>query len=443
MVKFAKSLYLHSRFFYGIFLIGLGFLISFWIPFLYPLTWVATILLVLFFLWDCIALFQKAGIEAERILPQKFSNSDENSVELILKNNYPFPVNLEVIDELPAQFQKRDFLHKLSIAPNQPATFTYKVRPVTRGEYQFGSLNIFVYSKWRMVKRRFRFNQDQMVKVYPSFIQMKKYDFLSFDNRVKFSGFKKIRRLGHTMEFEQIKEYVPGDDIRTINWKATAKHADLMVNQFEDENSQPVYSLIDRSRVMKMPFKNLNLLDYSINACLAFSNIALKRKDKVGMLSFSNSINNVLRADSRITQLSSIQESLYNIDTGFLEADYGRLYAFTKRNLSQRSLLMLYTNFEHKDALQRQLPYLLGIARNHLLVVILFENTELKEFTQNKADNIQEIFHQTIAEEFLFEKILIQKELEKYGIMSILTRPEDLSIEVINKYLEVKARGIL
>lgn len=161
------------------------------------------------------------------------------------------------------------------------------------------------------------------------------------------------------------------------------------------------------------------------------------------MLSFSNSINNVLRADSRITQLSSIQESLYNIDTGFLEADYGRLYAFTKRNLSQRSLLMLYTNFEHKDALQRQLPYLLGIARNHLLVVILFENTELKEFTQNKADNIQEIFHQTIAEEFLFEKILIQKELEKYGIMSILTRPEDLSIEVINKYLEVKARGIL
>lgn len=398
---------------------------------------------MLFFIWDCIALFHETGILAERILPQKFSNGDDNPVELVFKNNYNFPVTLEVIDELPVQFQKRDFLHSLSIAPNQLSTFNYKVRPVTRGQYHFGSLNIFVSSKWRMIKRRYRFNKNQMVNVYPSFIQMKKFDLLSIDNRLKPSGFKKIRRLGNTMEFEQIKEYVPGDDIRTINWKATAKHAAIMVNQFQDEKSQPVYSLIDRSRIMKMPFNNLSLLDYSINTCLAFSNIALKRKDKVGMLSFSNNIDNVLRADSRITQLNSIQQSLYNIDTSFFEADYGRLYSFTQRNLSQRSLLMLYTNFEHKDALQRQMPYLIGLARKHLLIVILFENTELKEFTNKGVNTLSEIFHQTIAEEFIYEKTLMQKELEKFGIISILTRPEDLSIEVINKYLEVKARGLL
>lgn len=398
---------------------------------------------MLFFLWDCIALFQRTGIQAKRVLPLKFSNSDENQVEIFFNNAYPFLVTLEIIDELPVQFQKRDFLRTLKISTGKPASINYKVRPVTRGEYQFGDLNVYAMSRWGLIKRRYRFSYNQMVKVYPSFIQMKKYDFLAFNNRIHTTGLKKIRRLGHTMEFEQIKEYVPGDDIRTINWKATAKQGDLMVNQYQDEKAQPVYSLIDRSRVMKMPFKGLSLLDYSINASLAFSNVALKRKDKVGMLSFSDSIKNVLKADNKITQLNGIQETLYNIDTGFLEADYGKVYNFLHRRLPQRSLLMLYTNFEHKEALLRQLPYLLGIAKKHLLVVILFENTELKEFTQQRVDRVPEIFHQTIAEEFIHEKVLIQKELKKYGIISMLTRPKDLSVDVINKYLEVKARGIL
>lgn len=443
MFKFLKSLYLNPRLLYGVFLIGLGFLISFWAPALYPFLWVTVTFLVLFLLWDCIALFKRSGIRAERVLPLKFSNSDQNQVKIFLNNAYSFPVTLEIIDELPVQFQKRDFLQTIRISAGKPASTDYKVRPVSRGEYHFGSLNIYVSSKWGLIKRRYRFDHNQMVKVYPSFIQMKKYDFLAFNNRIQISGFKKIRRLGHTMEFEQIKGYVPGDDIRTINWKATAKQGDLMVNQFQDEKAQPVYSLIDRSRVMKMPFNNLSLLDYSINASLAFSNIALKQKDKVGMLSFSNSIKNILKADSKITQLNRIQESLYNIETGFLEADYGKLYSYLQRRLPQRSLLMLYTNFEHKEALVRQLPYLMGIAKKHLLVVILFENTELKELTQQHVDRLPEIFHQTIAEEFIHEKILLQKELEKYGIMCLLTRPQDLSVDVINKYLEVKARGIL
>ena len=117
------------------------------------------------------------------------------------------------------------------------------------------------------------------------FIQMKKYDFMAIDHRLSYAGLKKIRRIGHTMEFEQIKDYVVGDDVRTVNWKATAKNAKLMVNQYQDEKMQPVYSIIDTSRVMKMPFNELKLVDYAINSSLAFSNIALKKGDKVGALS--------------------------------------------------------------------------------------------------------------------------------------------------------------
>ena len=245
------------------------------------------------------------------------------------------------------------------------------------------------------------------------------------------------------MEFEQIKEYVLGDDLRTINWKATAKRSQLMVNQFQDEKSQPVYSIIDKGRVMKMPFEGLTLLDYAINAALVISNVALKKQDKAGILAFSKKVENIVVAEKRTSQMNLILETLYNVSTDFFETDYSRLYADVKRNINHRSLMLLYTNFETLDSLHRQLPYLKGIAKNHLLVVIFFKNTELNQLITDPAETVQQAYDKVIAEKFAFEKRLIVNELQKYGIQSILTSPQDLTIDTINKYLEIKARGLL
>jgi uncharacterized protein (DUF58 family) len=443
VLNFFKSLYLNQRFFYAIFGIALLFLFSYFFDFLYGFTWVLSLLLLLFFLADLISLYKNIQINAERILPQKFSNSDENDVEVILENNYGFSIYVEIIDEIPVQFQKRDFFKQLKIAAGAKEKFSYSLRPVERGEYFFGKLNIYTYTKIGLAKRRSIFGEQQMLKVYPSFIQMKKLDFLAIDNRLSQAGLKKIRRIGHTMEFEQIKEYVPGDDIRTINWKATAKHGDLMVNQFQDEKAQPIYSIIDTGRVMKMPFNGLSLLDYAINSSLAFSNIALKKKDKVGLISFSAKIESILKANAKLSQLQQIMERLYNINTQFPDSDFNMLYSNLRKRITQRSLLMLYTNFEHSSALKRQLPYLQAINKKHVLVVIFFENTELDKIIASKPDNTTDMAHQVIAESFTHDKKLMAAELRKHGINTLLTKPEDLSISAINKYLEIKARGIL
>jgi len=395
-------------------------------------------------LFDGVTLYKKKeGISATRKLPEKFSNSDLNEVPLQLSNRYPFKIDFEVIDEIPVQFQKRDFLKTGSIPAGEKIRITYGLRPVERGVYTFGRLNIFVTTTLKLVKRRYVFDNGQPVKVYPSFIQMKKYAFLAIDNKLTQFGLKKIRRIGHTMEFEQIKDYVSGDDVRTINWKATAKRGDLMVNQFQDEKSQPIYSIIDASRVMKMPFEGLSLLDYAINSTLAFSNVALKKNDKTGLITFSNTIINHLAASSKKTHLNTILEVLYSIETRFLDSDFGRLYAEVKRKITHRSLLLLYTNFEHESAMQRQLPYLKGLAQKHVLVVIFFENTELTELISKKAENTPEIYHKTIAQKMDYEKKRMVKELERHGIQTVLTKPEDLTVNTINKYLEIKARGIL
>ncbi|MEX0996706.1 MAG: DUF58 domain-containing protein [Flavobacteriaceae bacterium] len=443
MIKTLKSLYLTERLFQAIAVIALLFLVSYWFEGLYGTVWILVFILILFIVAEFSMLYSKIGIQASRILPERFSNSDVNYVQIKLKSSYDFKISIQLIDELPVQFQKRDFLMKVSLNGKEQKTVTYDVRPVDRGSYYFGNLNCFISSPFSFIKRRYAFNANQSVKVYPSFIQMKKYDFLAIDSKLSHFGLKKIRRIGHTMEFEQIKEYVTGDDLRSINWNATAKSSHLMVNQYQDQKMQPIYSIIDSSRVMKMPFDELKLLDYAINSTLAFSNIALKKGDKVGLIEFSNKINKMVPAQAKRTYLNTILNTLYNVDTHFLDSDYGALQATIKRTINQRSLLMLYTNFEHISSLRRKIRYLQAIAKRHVLVVIFFENTELDKLANIEIKNTIDLYDQTIARQFQYDKKLIVKELNQKGIQSVLTTPQNLTVNTINKYLEIKAKGLL
>jgi uncharacterized protein (DUF58 family) len=420
------------------------FVCAFIFPFLYNAVWYLLLILVLFLILDIFILFiAKNGIEAKRTTAEKLSNGDENPIAIWIQNNYTFPINAKVIDEIPFQFQIRNFEIKRKLKTNSQDNFNYNLRPTERGEYFFGTLNIYASSPLLLVSRRYRFAQNAMVPTYPSYIQLRKYDLIAFSNNLFQYGVKKIRRIGHSMEFEQIKEYVQGDDIRTLNWKATAKKNSLMVNQFQDEKSQSVYMVIDKGRVMQMPFNGLSLLDYAINATLVLSNVILKKQDKAGMFAFSKKVENRVFAEKRSSQMQKVLENLYAIKTDFFESDYSRLYVDVKKNITQRSLLILYTNFETMDGLRRQLPYLKGIAKNHLLVVVFFQNTELNQLINKKTETIHEVYDKVIAEKFNFEKRLIVNELKKYGIYSVLTQPENLTLDTINKYLEVKARGIL
>ncbi len=444
MKQIFKNLYLQPRFFWAFFSIACLFVLSYFLEDLYGVSRLLITILFTFFLFDILLLFRnKTGIQASRIVPEKLSNGDESPIEIKVVNRFLFKAEITIIDELPVQWQIRDFNIKSNLKSSEEKLFKYNVRPTERGEYHFGNVNVFTCSPIGLIARRQQFDFNKMVPNYPSFLQLKKYEFIAFTNRLKFFGLKKIRRIGNTLEFEQIKDYVSGDDIRNINWKATAKKNSLMVNQYQDEKSQPVYSIIDKGRVMKMPFKSLSLLDYAINATLVISSIVLRKNDKAGMFTFSRKVENRVAAQQRKSHMNIILETLYNIETDFAESDFSRLYVDIKRSLNQRSLLLLYTNFETLDALHRQLPYLQAIAKTHLLVVIFFENTELKSFTEKEAITTKEIFDKTIAEKFIYEKKLIATELRKHGIQVILTAPDNLTVDTINKYLEIKARGML
>ncbi len=440
-----KNLFLTNNFFIALIIIIVLFVLAYIFP---AIMFVPQLLLFAFvcvFIADLILLFNvEKGITAKRNLSEKLSVGDENKIALKLKNFYKFPAKVEVIDEVPIQFQVRDTQFETTVQPLKESSINYTLRPVKRGNYIFNCINVFVTGKLQLAKRKFVFEANRAIPVYPSIIQMHKYELLAFVKQSPELGLKKLRRIGVSSEFEQIKEYAIGNDIRTINWKATARKNQLMVNQYEDEKSQHIYNFLDKGRLMRSPFNEMTLLDYAINTSLVMSNIIIKKQDKIGYLSFNHKVNNFIKPDNKPKQLKLILETLYKEETNFLESNFSKLYAFTRRNIKRRSLLMFYTNFSSLNSMKRQLPYLRLLNKQHLLVVIFFKNAELEHTAlTKKAKTLEDIYLNTIAEKFGYEKRQIVKELNKNGIQTILTTPENLNINTINKYLELKGRGMI
>jgi uncharacterized protein (DUF58 family) len=382
-------------------------------------------------------------VDCQRILPRIFSLADENPIKLRLKNYNGLNLKVNIIDELPIQFQKRDFEINTTLKGYSEETIVYELKPLSRGEYMFRKINLFFKSPIGIVERRIVLNSEATVAVYPSVIQMKKYELLALARISIFPGVKKMRKLGSSYEFEQIREYVKGDDFRSINWKATSRKNALMVNQYEDERSQQIFTVIDKGRSMKMPFDGLSLMNYAINTSLVISNVALQKHDKVGLLTFSDKIGATVKPESGPKQLRVIIETLYKEKERNLEANFELLYQASRQFIRRRCLMFLYTNFESYSAMMRVLPILRMINHLHLLVVIFFENTEIKDFADKDASNTEDIYNKTIAMKFVEEKERIVQELRQYGIQVILTRPEDLSINTVNKYLEMKAKRMI
>ncbi|MEP7128627.1 MAG: DUF58 domain-containing protein [Chitinophagales bacterium] len=444
MMRIIRHLYLTNRLFYATGAIAVLFASSFFLSFLFVVAQVLLIAVSAIALTDIVLLFNPSlKMSGRRIVQQILSLGDENNVSVELENGSTLSLHIKLIDELPEQFQRRDFAFQFKINAKEKKKINYSLRPVTRGSYQFGNLNLFLSTVIGFCSRRWIIPAQSEIAVYPSIMQMKQFELKALARISTHEGIKKMRRLGHSYEFEEIKEYVRGDDHRSINWKASGRSNSLMVNQYEDERAQQVYCVIDRSRTMRMPFNGLSLLDYAVNTSLVISNIALLKSDKAGLMTFADKFQTFIKAERSRQQLQKILEALYAQREETTEANFELLYQSARYHMNGRSLVFLFTNFESMYALERVLPILRRINRLHLLVVVFFQNAEIDDFSKTSVSSMEDIYDQTIAQKFLHEKNQLSTELRRYGIQSILTRPEDLSINTVNKYLEFKSRGLI
>jgi len=444
-VKISGKPFLSSRFLTISLIIVAIFILGFPYPFFKNLGKFLLFLLIMALLVELYLLYvAKYELKVQRNLKSKLSNGDSNPITYRLKGAFSFIPKVKLMDDFPVQLQLRNVV--LNLNPKQKIfqeVLTFQITPKMRGAYHFGSLRLLISSPLGLMEKLIVRQASFTVKVYPSIDQYKHFSFLAINNRLEEAGVKKMRRRGDSSEFDQIKEFTNGDDFKRINWKATARRDQIMVNHFEDEKAQHVYFLIDKGRSMHMPFNGLSLMDYAINSTLSMSGVAHSKGDKVGLITFSDVIGSWLPAKASTAQINLINEALYKQESRKKETDYFRLYRNIYSRIKHRSMLILFANFDSKVSLNRQLKYLQFIAKSHLLVVALFENQKIVNLAHSKATEYNEYFDQSIAEKFVMEKQMIINELKQAGIHTLLSSPQSLTVNSINKYLELKSRTLL
>ncbi len=437
-----KNVFLKPRFFIVSGLVVLMFVASYVVNALYVFACVLAIGLVVLAIAEWVFFgIQKKNISCHRTHSSRISLGDIQKVDYHVKNSTNYDLKVEVLDELPAQLQNRKSTKKLTLSKHSESEFSTSIRPTERGLYKFGHTHLMLSLGFpSLLEFRDSINNSSEVKVIPSILQMRKFQLQVFSKTATMSGIRRIRALGENDEFEHIRNYQQGDNIKAINWKASSRNRELMVNRFQNTKSQNVYCIIDKGRAMKMPFDDLSLMDYAINSSLVLSNIILRNYDKTGLITFSNKLGALVKAESKLNQLENVIDKLYHQKTDFLEPSFELLNSIIRSKIRRRSILILFTNFENLQDFERNAKYLKAINQRHLLVVVFFRNSEIISLSKRKTTNRDEIYLKTFAQRNILEKETIVNSLKQMGVQSILTNPQDLSVNVINKYLEIKAK---
>ena len=412
-------------------------------PVCYMAGLVVLVLVVALIALDAAMLFARGGIGATRSCAERFSNGDDNDVLLHIRNTGWLPLRVEVIDEAPVELQRRDLSFHLRLQAGEKHSVGYRLKPVRRGLLAFGDIIVVATTPFGLAQRTFRCRAAQQVKVYPSFMMLNRMEIRSVSNSLVEAGMKRIRRVGNNTEFEQIRDYVQGDDYRTINWKASARRHQLMVNVYQDERSQQIYSLIDKGRLMQQAFQGMTLLDYAINAALVLSYVAINKDDKAGLMTFAAHFDTFVRASRQHGHLQTILENLYHQQTEFGEPDYAALCSHVNRYVNRRSFIVLFTAFSGMSDLHRILPYLKQMNSRNRLLIVFFDDVEMRQFIDAPMTDALDYFQHVSAERYQYERRLIVSTLRQHGIFSVLTTPDQLIVNVVNRYLEMKSRNQL
>ncbi len=400
---------------------------------------IATIILIIrdFFLLFIV----KSPLNFTRNLPPRLSHGDVNSIPVTFHNTGRLSLRVQLIENLPYQLQLYHFQENYLLAPWEELHTAYPITPVLRGEYTWGPAVLLIRPRYGgLLARKEEIASVQTTACYPSFLR---FPTMRLRTAAENRSPGNIRRIGQSLEFEQIKEYAPGDDHRHINWKATARRGQLMLNRYQDERSQDIYCAIDMGRTMKMPFHQRTLLDYAINAALSLSRTVIATHDKAGILAFAHQQSEFLPAAKEWRQFGKINEFLYKLDTGFLESDFEHLYKFIRANIQRRSLIFLFTNFDSENALRRNFRYIKDMARHHLLVVVFFEDSQARELLETEARDLPAIYERAVNADKLYKGRLLARELEKAGIRAVVTPPEKLGMHIAREYIDIKKQQIL
>ena len=404
---------------------------------------ISNLALILAFAVDWVNTPPPSQVSAKRSCEEKLSLGARNTVELHLRNRASIPLTLEVKDEPPHLFHVSEDMIRLTLSADSETTVSYAVTPKIRGNYEFGDVNIRYLSRLKLFKRQTQIAQSMPVKVYPNLLELQKYVILARRGRFSETGLKHSKLYGEGTGFESLRDYLPDDDYRRINWKATARTGRPISEEYESERSQNITIMLDCGRMMTSAIRDMSRLDYAINSALMLGYVCCMKGDKIGLVAFSDNVEAYLPPRGGKQQLYRIVEALYDISPKMCQPDYEKAFTLMESKLRRRSLIVVFTDLIDVEISKTLTSYLPLLRPHHLVLCITLKDSELMRLANQMPDTIEDVYQKAVAGQLLLEQQSTLNRLQQSGVLILDTTPENLSVATVNRYLELKGRNLI
>jgi uncharacterized protein (DUF58 family) len=362
----------------------------------------------------------------------KITNLSDRKVTFVIKDEHPPQMEL---------LEPREV--RLTVTPRRSRVWRYALLPTARGKYGFGVTVVRLKSRLGLLWKQLSYPTSCDVKVYPDIREAKKQELFAHRNRQPDPGLRRIRVRGQGREFESLREFVVGDEIRHISWAATARRGKPITRQYSIERSQNIMVMLDTGRLMTARIGKLSKLDHAINATLSIAYVAGVGGDNVGMLAFSRSILSYLPPKRGRDQINRVMEALYSLEPRMVEPSYARGFNFFNANWHRRSLVIVLTDLVDQDASADLLAHASKLVPRHLPLIVTIGDTDLSELVQAVPASAADVYRQSIAQEILHQREEALSRIRHLGGLALDVPAGRLSLELVNKYLDVKERGLL
>jgi uncharacterized protein (DUF58 family) len=381
--------------------------------------------------------------DVRRVHEPRLSLGAENPIRLEVHNRSLRPVQFQLRDEAPEQFQIETRILDGQVDPRETWLGQYHVRPLRRGDYHFGDLHLRWRSPLGLLFRQGRVPAAEQVKVFPNLLDVRRYDLLLRRNRLQEMGLRHSRMFGEGTEFERMREYLPDDEFRRINWKASARRHRPVTMEYQTERSQNVIAVIDCGRMMQSPVAEIAKLDYVVNASLFLAYVATGKGDRVGMMTFADSVMHYLSPKQGRGQFYRMLELLYAVEPQPVEPDYGRAMAYLAVKQRRRSLVIVFTDLSSGTSMNALVAQVSLLARSNLTLVVTISDPDVYSAARQKPQTSQNVYERAAAAQLLDERRITLETLQRRGVLTLDVPANQLSIAVINRYLELKGRMAL
>jgi uncharacterized protein (DUF58 family) len=421
------------------------------LPVLTPLAAVLAVTLLIVLWLDRRAAGPVEQFQIQRLHDDKLSLGAANPITIQVDSRAERPIKLTVRDEPPLLFVGADEAqHTALVTPREPLALTYHVRPLKRGDFDFGNINARWPSPLGLYTRQAVIPAAETVKVYPNLHEIRKYDLLVRRDQTAEMGLRRVRQRGEGNTFESLRDYTPDDPYRSINWKATARRGRPISTDYEPERSQRVVALLDVGRMMRSPIQvddpdgiswNMAKVDFVINSVLLFSYVATLKGDQVGLLVFADRVQQYIPPRAGRAQFQKLLEAMYALESEPVEANYAAALSYLRTQNKQRSLVVLFTDLSGVRASDALLAHMPRLVPRHLPLLVAIRDPALSlEANQHPTDS-DALYRRAVAEQLLDERRLLLDQLRTRGVLTLDTSAEHVTMEVVNRYLHIKARG--